>query len=49
MDMNFDIVREYERTRLVITEFDSGDVIATSGALLGPSLDKYEGIPIVED
>lgn len=32
------IIEEYQRTELIITEFDREDVITTSG----PSLDKYE-------
>ena len=39
---------EYERTRLIITEFDDGDVIATSGDLSIP-LDKYEVRRMIEE
>lgn len=39
---------DYIRTELMITEFDSEDVIMTSGEVTIP-LNEYEGRPIVED
>ena len=40
--------QEYERTQLIITEFDDSDVIATSGELNIP-LDKYEVRRMIEE
>ncbi len=38
--------KEYQKLELIITEFDTEDVILTSG-VTDPDLDKYEGIPII--
>ena len=38
-------IETYERTELVITEFDIDDIITTSGVIsdTAPTQDKYEG------
>ena len=42
------ILKEYERTQLIITEFSDDDVITTSGEITIP-LNEYEGRQIVEE
>lgn len=42
------ILKDYERTQLIITEFSDDDVITTSGEVTVPLI-EYEGRPIIED